>query len=114
MHALIAKRRTISSAYCPFKESFCDIFVIICPGQRKTFRSHTLAAVFGGIVSFFSGGGGIPLWKMPGINTASHPLLLSFLLGIQGFLPWENFEIEIAVGEFWRISSDRMTLHVNK
>jgi len=28
------ERRIISCVYCPLKESFCDIFVVHCPGQK--------------------------------------------------------------------------------
>jgi len=60
----------ISSVYCPLKEMFCDIFIINCPRQKR-FRAHNLAAVWGGIVSFFGEEGNPPpKKKMPEINTA--------------------------------------------
>ena len=49
---------------CLLKESFSDLFVIHCPGRKKDLE-HNLAAIGGGIVSFF--GGGFPP-KMPGIH----------------------------------------------
>jgi len=52
--------------HCPLNQSFRDIFVIHCPGQKDL--EHTIWQPFGEVKFFFWGG--VPPKKMPGINTA--------------------------------------------
>jgi len=59
------------AGFRPLKECFRDMFVIHCPGRKKRFRAHNLAAVGGGDCEFFLVGSGIPAPKMPAINTAA-------------------------------------------